>query len=70
MSVATGMMAAYIDSIPITLEEAAWIDGASLFGGFRGSSCELAAGCHVNSDLHVLGVVERPRRGVPADPDQ
>ena len=35
MSVATWMMAAYIDSIPITLEEAAWIDGASLFGGFR-----------------------------------
>ena len=34
MSVATWMMAAYIDSIPITLEEAAWIDGASLFGGF------------------------------------
>ena len=34
MSVAVWMMAAYIDSIPITLEEAAWIDGASLFGGF------------------------------------
>jgi multiple sugar transport system permease protein len=34
MSVATWMMAAYIDSIPITLEEAAWIDGASVFGGF------------------------------------
>ena len=34
MSVAIWMMAAYIDSIPITLEEAAWIDGASLFGGF------------------------------------
>lgn len=34
MSVATWMMAAYMDSIPITLEEAAWIDGASLFGGF------------------------------------
>jgi len=27
-------MAAYIDSIPITLEEAAWMDGASVFGGF------------------------------------
>ncbi len=34
MSVATWMMAAYIDSIPITLEEAAWMDGASVFGGF------------------------------------
>jgi multiple sugar transport system permease protein len=34
MSVATWMMAAYFDSIPIALEEAAWIDGASVFGGF------------------------------------
>lgn len=34
MSVATWMMAAYMDSIPVTLEEAAWIDGASVFGGF------------------------------------
>lgn len=34
MSVAIWMMAAYYDSIPITLEEAAWMDGASLFGGF------------------------------------
>jgi multiple sugar transport system permease protein len=34
MSVATWMMAAYIDSIPASLEEAAWIDGASVFGGF------------------------------------
>jgi multiple sugar transport system permease protein len=34
MSVAIWMMAAYMDSIPATLEEAAWIDGASLFGGF------------------------------------
>lgn len=34
MSVATWMMAAYFDSIPVALEEAAWIDGASLFGGF------------------------------------
>ncbi|WP_082594323.1 carbohydrate ABC transporter permease [Phycicoccus sp. Soil802] len=34
MSVATWMMAAYMDSIPISLEEAAWIDGASLFRGF------------------------------------
>lgn len=34
MSVAIWMMAAYFDSIPITLEEAAWIDGCSVFGGF------------------------------------
>ncbi|HEY0259735.1 MAG TPA: carbohydrate ABC transporter permease [Lacisediminihabitans sp.] len=34
MSVAIWMMAAYFDSIPITLEEAAWIDGASVFGSF------------------------------------
>ena len=34
MSVAIWMMAGYYDSIPISLEEAAWIDGASLFGGF------------------------------------
>jgi multiple sugar transport system permease protein len=34
MSVATWMMAAYMDSIPHSLEEAAWIDGASVFGGF------------------------------------
>jgi len=35
MSVAIWMMAAYFDSIPIALEEASWIDGASVFGGFR-----------------------------------
>ena len=34
MSVATWMMAAYFDSIPKSLEEAAWIDGCSLLGGF------------------------------------
>ncbi|WP_022901899.1 carbohydrate ABC transporter permease [Humibacter albus] len=34
MSVAVWMMAAYFDSIPISLEEAAWIDGASVFGSF------------------------------------
>jgi multiple sugar transport system permease protein len=34
MSVAVWMMAAYMDSIPMSLEESAWIDGASLFGGF------------------------------------
>jgi multiple sugar transport system permease protein len=34
MSVAIWMMAAYFDSIPITLEEAAWMDGCSVFGSF------------------------------------
>jgi len=34
MSVAIWMMAAYMDSIPVSLEQAAWIDGASLFRGF------------------------------------
>ncbi len=34
MSVAIWMMAGYYDSIPVSLEEAAWIDGASIFGGF------------------------------------
>lgn len=34
MSVATWMMAAYMDSIPSSLEQAAWIDGCSPFGGF------------------------------------
>jgi len=34
MSVAIWMMAAYYDSIPITLEEAAWMDGCSVAGGF------------------------------------
>jgi multiple sugar transport system permease protein len=34
LSVAIWMLAAYYDSIPISLEEAAWIDGCSLFGGF------------------------------------
>ncbi len=34
MSVAVWMMAAYFDSIPITLEEAAWIEGCSVFGSF------------------------------------
>jgi multiple sugar transport system permease protein len=31
---ATWMMGAYYDSIPIEIEEAAWVDGASVFGGF------------------------------------
>ncbi len=34
MSVAIWMMGGYYDSIPVSLEEAAWIDGASVFGGF------------------------------------
>lgn len=34
ISVAVWMMAAYIDSIPVTLEEAAWMDGCSVFGSF------------------------------------
>jgi multiple sugar transport system permease protein len=34
LSVATWMMAAYFDSIPITLEEAAWMDGTSVLGSF------------------------------------
>lgn len=34
MSVAIWMMAAYYDSVPVSLEEAAWMDGASVFGGF------------------------------------
>lgn len=33
-SVATWMMAAYMDTIPASLEEAAWVDGASVFGSF------------------------------------
>jgi len=34
LTVATWMMAAYFDSIPGSLEEAAWIDGCSMLGGF------------------------------------
>lgn len=34
MSVAIWMLAAYFDSIPVALEEAAWVDGASVFGSF------------------------------------
>lgn len=34
LSVATWMMAAYFDSIPMALEEAAWMDGCSVFTGF------------------------------------
>jgi multiple sugar transport system permease protein len=34
VSVACWMMSAYFDTIPIDLEEAAWIDGCSVFGGF------------------------------------
>ncbi|CAM5634228.1 Sugar ABC transporter permease OS=Streptomyces tendae OX=1932 GN=F3L20_24745 PE=3 SV=1 [Streptomyces tendae] len=34
ISVTTWMMAAYFDSIPASLEEAAWVDGLSVFGSF------------------------------------
>lgn len=34
LAVATWMMAAYFDSIPAALEEAAWVDGCSVFGSF------------------------------------
>ncbi|NLS00736.1 carbohydrate ABC transporter permease [Rhizobium sp. P38BS-XIX] len=34
VSVACWMMAAYFDTIPADLEEAAWIDGCSVFGAF------------------------------------
>ncbi|MDX3925887.1 MAG: carbohydrate ABC transporter permease [Shinella sp.] len=34
VSVACWMMAAYFDTIPVDLEEAAWIDGCSVFGAF------------------------------------
>lgn len=34
LSVATWMMAAYFDTIPHALEEAAWVDGCSVFGSF------------------------------------
>lgn len=34
VAVACWMMSAYFDTIPVTLEEAAWIDGCSVFGGF------------------------------------
>ncbi|WP_240930791.1 carbohydrate ABC transporter permease [Isoptericola sp. BMS4] len=34
MAVTCWMMASYYDSIPVELEEAAWVDGASMWGGF------------------------------------
>ncbi|GAA3639277.1 carbohydrate ABC transporter permease [Microbacterium awajiense] len=34
MAVTCWMMASYYDSIPYELEEAAWVDGASVFGAF------------------------------------
>jgi multiple sugar transport system permease protein len=34
LAVATWMIAAYMDSIPTSLDEAAWLDGASTFGVF------------------------------------
>jgi multiple sugar transport system permease protein len=33
-AVATWMMAAYVGTIPLSLEEAAWVDGCSVFGSF------------------------------------
>ena len=69
MSVATWMMAAYMDSIPIILEEAAWIDGCL---GVRrlqqDRAAQLPARGAVHRDLHVPGGLERlPRRHrVPA----
>jgi multiple sugar transport system permease protein len=34
LAVATWMIATYMDSIPISLDQAAWIDGCSIFGVF------------------------------------
>lgn len=34
MAVACWMMASYMDTIPVALEEAAWIDGSTIFGSF------------------------------------
>lgn len=34
VAVAVWMLTAYIDTIPIRLEESAWLDGCSVFGGF------------------------------------
>ena len=69
MAVATWMMAAYMDSIPISLEEAAWIDGSSVFRGFSQVVLRNSLpGRAVHRDLHVPGGLERlPRRHrVPA----
>lgn len=35
LAVAIWMIASYMDSIPTTLDQAAWLDGASTFGAFR-----------------------------------
>ena len=35
LTVATWMIASYMDSIPASLDEAAWLDGVSTFGVFR-----------------------------------
>ena len=60
MSVATWMMAAYMDSIPVSLEEAAWIDGASVFGSFmRIVLRNSLPGNPVHCDLHFPAVLER-----------
>ena len=69
MSVATWMMAAYFDSIPITLEEAAWIDGCSVFGSFTKVVLRNSLPGHpLHRDLRLPGRLERlPRRhGLPA----
>lgn len=34
VAVATWMMSSHIDSVPVELEEAAWLDGCSVLGGF------------------------------------
>ena len=69
MSVATWMMAAYFDSIPISLEEAAWIDGCSVFGCFTRVVLRNSPARHpVHRDLRLPARLERlPRRHrVPA----
>ncbi len=45
------LMKNFLDSIPIELEEAAWIDGASIFGSFRHVILPLSA-----SGIAVVGV--------------
>ena len=60
MSVAIWMMAAYYDSIPISLEEAAWMDGCSVFGELPPHRvAELAARHLVHGHLLLLVGLER-----------
>ena len=55
MTVATWMMAAYFDSIPISLEEASWIDGCSVFGSFtQGGPAQLPPRHALHRDLAFL----------------